>query len=182
MQRPLLLHLSDTPSMMYSYLGRLLRRLEPDYLIHTGDMVDDVKLELAPRQVDEYREKLRKFLEILQERNLRGAYLVPGNHDSRAVVEELGFGEYIVREGTTVHLQRYRIRLDHDYRAFSGDAEFHLYGHTPDVSSDLTASPVRLNGIEHIHVISLKDGSVHTLPYPAGTDSARKMLMLKVGM
>jgi hypothetical protein len=53
-----------------------------------------------------------------------------------------------------------------------------LFGHNPDVA---TRTPF-LNGLFHIHVISLGSKEVIFLPYPAGTDSARKMLPPKIGL
>jgi predicted phosphodiesterase len=184
MKRPLLLHVSDTPGMTYSFIGRLVRRLGPEFIVHTGDMADEVKLELAPAQVGEYRSRLQRLLRILRSGAPLEVYLVPGNHDKRSVIEELSAGERIVQEGTTISLGEYRIRLDHDFHE-TGDeeeADFHLFGHNVEIGSAYSAQPVRLNGITHIHVLSLADGCIHTLPYPAGTDSARKMLPPRVGM
>jgi predicted phosphodiesterase len=182
MPRPLLVHISDTPSMSYMYLSRLLRRLAPEHLVHTGDMVDEIKLEFAPSQVDEYRNKLRKLLQLIRASVTEGVYLVPGNHDDPASLRELGADMQILTEQRTVDLGGYRFRLDHEFQSAAAEADFHLFGHNPETSGDRSARPLRLNGLDHIHIISLVDGRIYNLPYPAGTDNARKMLMLKIGM
>ena len=46
--RDMILHISDTPSTMFPYLRRAIRRLRPAWVVHTGDLVDDIKLENRP--------------------------------------------------------------------------------------------------------------------------------------
>jgi hypothetical protein len=41
--RDMILHISDTPSTMFPYLRRAIRRLRPAWVVHTGDLVDDIK-------------------------------------------------------------------------------------------------------------------------------------------
>jgi hypothetical protein len=41
---------------------------------------------------------------------------------------------------------------------------------------------ITLNGIPNINIISLSTRSIHTLGYPAGTDSARKLLLPRIGL
>jgi predicted phosphodiesterase len=182
MRRPLVVHVSDTPSVSYGYIARMLRRLQPEILIHTGDIVDDVKLEFAPGQVGEYREKLRRFMALLRNNGVHEVYLVPGNHDNRAALDQECAGASIIRDNSVIVLRSCRFLLQHDYAAPQVEADYQLYGHTPEVKSDSTARPVRLNGLIRIYVISLPGGSIHALPYPGGTDSARKMLSLRTGM
>ena len=39
-----LLHVSDTPSVFYPDLARLLAAVRPRFVVHTGDLADEVKI------------------------------------------------------------------------------------------------------------------------------------------
>lgn len=41
---PLLLHISDTPQEIYPYIIKFVQMLQPSYIVHTGDLVDNIKL------------------------------------------------------------------------------------------------------------------------------------------
>ena len=41
---PILLHISDTPDDIYNYIFRLINILKPQFVIHTGDLADNIKL------------------------------------------------------------------------------------------------------------------------------------------
>jgi hypothetical protein len=43
---PVLLHISDTPSEIYPFIFKIIDVLKPKYIIHTGDLADNVKLEI----------------------------------------------------------------------------------------------------------------------------------------
>lgn len=66
--REMVLHISDTPQTMYHYLRRALRRLKPAWIVHTGDFVDNVKLEKRPGLIDLYRKKIKDFLRFSTKR------------------------------------------------------------------------------------------------------------------
>ena len=61
-----ILHLSDTPVTIYGYLARLLRRVSPSVLVHTGDLADDIKIGLYPGERERYRSAVRKLFDIIQ--------------------------------------------------------------------------------------------------------------------
>ncbi len=67
---PSLLHVSDIPSDYYRFIYRLIEKLEPAYLVHTGDLADEVKLELDRARLPELEEELESEPagEPLQER------------------------------------------------------------------------------------------------------------------
>ena len=52
----ILLHISDTPESIYPYLFKLIDNLAPDLIIHTGDLVDNFKLE----EIKEVEKNLKK--------------------------------------------------------------------------------------------------------------------------
>lgn len=80
-----LLHISDTPSGIYGYLSRLLKRVNPSVVVHTGDLADDIKLELYPGEREHYRATVKKLLNILQAPH-RKVVLSLGNQDRKSVV------------------------------------------------------------------------------------------------
>lgn len=80
---PLLLHLSDTPSQIYPELRRVIATLRPAYIVHTGDLVDNLKLELRPSLARRYDHELRQLFAIAEHSGASRVIVVFGNHDSR---------------------------------------------------------------------------------------------------
>ncbi|MFO8063049.1 MAG: metallophosphoesterase [Spirochaetota bacterium] len=181
-QRPLIIHVSDTPRLSYPFLYRIVRVLEPEYLIHTGDLVDDIKLEIRPQEIGSYRRELAKFLGELERTPARRIYLVPGNHDLRELLETYGPRCTTVAEHTTLEIEDLRVTVSHKYDAAHHDADVYLFGHTPSPRHHESGKTVCLNGISSISVIEVPSRRLHALPYPVGTDSVRKMLLPKPGL
>src|SRR6056297_2509696 len=184
--RPLVLHISDTPATSYRFIFRLIQRLEPEYLIHTGDFIDDIKLENRPGQLVEYREKLKKIFRQLEELPIGKIYLVPGNHDDRATVDECTQRAVVFSEKSVIGIDDIRLGVSHYYpeaETHSKEAvDYKLFGHNLMPDHQLGTAALFLNGITAIHVLSISTKRVYSLPYPSGTDSARKLLLPKVGM
>lgn len=95
-----LLHVSDTPSTFYGDLQRLLLFLCPLALIHTGDVADDVKLELRPREIGLYSRKAADLLGRLGTFP-EGLYITGGNHDDTETLRRLA-PEATVFDGAAV--------------------------------------------------------------------------------
>ncbi len=180
--RPRVLHVSDTPGNVYPFLFRLIEKLQPEYLIHTGDFLDEIKLENRPGQLVEYRPRLRKLLQQLEALPVGTIYLIPGNHDDLNAVEQSVTRSKILPEKSWIEIEATSFFVSHHYEAAELEADFFLFGHslTPDHTRRDTT--VILNGIPAIHLISLPAKRVFTLPYPSGTDSARKLLLPKIGL
>ena len=185
-KRPLIVHISDTPRMSYPFVYRVARLLRPEYLIHTGDIVDDIKLENRPGEIDAYRNVVAGFLSRLEATPAGAIYLVPGNHDVRAILEGSSSRAVTVPEGARLHLAGLNISVSHHYdpTATGGlaDSDFYLYGHTPSPDHHRQDNTQCLNGISTVTVIEVPSRRLHMLPYPAGTDSVRKLLLLKPGL
>ena len=81
-----LVHVSDTPSVFYGDLRRLLEFLEPLCLVHTGDLVDDVKLALRPGYSRIFRNRLRLLAEVMSAVPGDRVAIITGNHDLPEVV------------------------------------------------------------------------------------------------
>lgn len=180
--RPRVLHISDTPGNIYPFLFRLADKLQPEYLIHTGDFLDEIKLENRPGQIVEYRPRLKKLFHKLEELPVGTIYLVPGNHDDLDAVSESVQRSKILPEKSWIEIERTRFFVSHHYEEEAVGADFFLFGHslTPDhIRRD---KAVVLNGIPAIHLISLPTKRVFRLSYPSGTDSARKLLLPRIGL
>ena len=180
--RPRVLHISDTPSNVYPFIFRLIQILKPEYLIHTGDFIDEIKLENRPGQITEYRPKLKTYLTQLESLPVGTIYLVPGNHDHVETVVEYARRSTVLTEYSRLKIHNNYFFVSHYYQEAEVDADFFLFGHslTPDHSRK--DSTILLNGIPAIHIISLPTKQVYSLRYPSGTDSARKLLLPKIGL
>ncbi|AOY76245.1 metallophosphoesterase [Clostridium formicaceticum] len=178
---PLLLHISDTPQEIYSYIFRLVKLLQPSYIIHTGDLVDDIKLQLHPNEIEIYKISLRKFILNLEAFTDAFIYYVVGNHDkyeeiekitSKAIVMEEG---YIVIEEKSFYANHYPSRNVHN-------TDYYLYGHSFHPSSYKDQQHIGLNGLEKIHIIDLATEKIYHLPYPFGTNQFRKMEQRRISL
>ncbi|EFQ24436.1 metallophosphoesterase family protein [Aminomonas paucivorans] len=170
-----LLHVSDTPSSTYGYLRRVLQRIRPLWLVHTGDVADEIKLELWPNSRDCYRDRVRKLARILREEDVP-CIVAAGNHDDPEILEDLLPCRRIIRRGETLDLGPLRIRLGHYYRDVAAEPEaVNLFGHDLTRRSGEENGRLYLNGLEHMHLVDLVSREVTRLPYPGGTDDERML-------
>lgn len=181
-QRPIILHVSDTPRSTHRFLYRLARRLAPEYLVHTGDIVDDIKLETRPQEIGAYRREITTFLSRLEATPAGEIYLVPGNHDAAAVLAQQGRRSRTVPDGGELALGGLRVAVSHAYDEHIAGGDLYLYGHTPVPGHHERGGMICLNGISTVTIIEVPTRRLHLLPYPAGTDSVRKLLLPKPGM
>jgi len=175
---PTLLHISDTPSQLYPELARIIRILKPDYIIHTGDLVDNLKLQIHPSLQVRYERELKCLFKIMENSIAKKIYFSLGNHDDPAVVLKLAGRIQVFANRSQLKLSGIDIDVSH-YPPPTGNQNgstsscFYLYGHDLNLPSHQTDSAVYLNGIEAMHFINLKTGQYIALNYPLGTDSAR---------
>ncbi|QTX31422.1 metallophosphoesterase [Aminithiophilus ramosus] len=169
----LVVHLADTPSCSYRYLRRLLRRLRPDWIVHTGDLVDDVKLGLYPQLEKLYAERLSRLLDILEEGPSQ-VILVMGNHDAASRVRARARSSQILTEPANLTLGRLSLRVAHGPEGIMTDPQpMNLFGHDLTLRSGMREEKLFLNGIEGIHLICPTTGLFRRLRYPIGTDDSR---------
>ena len=193
LEGPTLLHISDTPSGFFSELKRLIGILKPEVVIHTGDLVDDLKLELYPSLRQSYETSLVKLMKLMNESEAKRIIFLLGNHDDLAMAARHAGRVEIYPETFSEVFHQKGFRCAHNQRAFadriaagaaatgaiatgaitSNAADFYLFGHDLSLKSQQTPEGTYLNGIEAIHLIELDTGTVHAVAYPAGTDSHR---------
>jgi len=126
-----LLHIGDTPSMYYHRLRALIREVNPDIIIHTGDTADEVKVGSIPGGPleEEYTDRIAAVLDILSASGAK-VYWTAGNNDLADKVAELAPGIEIVATDTVLTIGGQRICLAHNRQHFTKDADIYLYGHS----------------------------------------------------
>lgn len=171
--RPTLLHISDTPNSSFKALIQLIRLLQPDYIVHTGDLVDNIKLQLYPRAVPRYESTLKSLIGPLENSSATVIWLCMGNHDSEAVVSRYAKRSQLVRcsekvtcHGRTIHMSHYA------YEVLRDPAELNLFGHNLDAPA-WSSESIFLNGVKHISLVSLETMTLCQMRYPIGTDEQR---------
>ncbi|MFW6381178.1 MAG: metallophosphoesterase [Bacillota bacterium] len=165
-----ILHISDTPETVYPFLVRIIDSLKPDVIIHTGDLVDNVKQKgEAPAAL--YEEKIDKFLKELEKREWADTYIVPGNHDSREILDKKVRNIRIKDEGSVIRIGGVDIGLAHFIENLPEQTTLNLYGHNRQTAS--TGKKLFLNGILNINLIDIPSMKTLSIPYPWGTESHR---------
>ena len=126
------MHIADTPSTVYGAIRRLVKVLSPRWIVHTGDLADDVKLELSPAELPRYRSKLENLRRALEGDDSQGLVIVTGNHDNERAVREMFPKSIVFRERGRIELCGEGFNLSHD-RAGLGDPplKYNLFGHEP---------------------------------------------------
>lgn len=172
---PLLLHISDTPVFTYRPIKKLIREIKPDYIIHTGDISDDLKVEIYPNLESDSIKKALSFIEFLAKQNCK-IYISTGNHDSLELlslcknkknISITDSKEYIEVNGRTIAFSHYSNLL----KKKPGD--INLYGHDLSIPSQSIDGNLFLNGIEYINIINLRTFKIYRFKYPLGTENSR---------
>jgi predicted phosphodiesterase len=167
-----ILHISDTPRPIYKWLKCLIDTVKPTYIIHTGDVADDIKLENAPKRLKGiYRGAVIEIRNILAS-YLANTYIVVGNHDNEEILSSLLPSAHIVKEPYRITLNNISFLLAHKPPTCTDDVDFILFGHQP--TEGILESSRCLNGIHNIHIIG-KNKHVFYVPYPKGTNKYRKL-------
>ncbi|MDK9712116.1 metallophosphoesterase [Acidaminobacter sp.] len=175
---PTILHISDTPTSFYPELNRLLGILKPNCIVHTGDLADDLKLQLRPSLLRNYESALVKLMQIVNQSAAEKVIFTLGNHDNLELVRRYAGRAEFYEDAITENFQGIRISCAHYHEAALGSSkskrsDFYLYGHDLSLKSQRTNEVYFLNGIEAMHLIDLSTGEVFEIMYPGGTDSAR---------
>lgn len=172
-----ILHITDTPDVIFPYLRRVIRLIEPDIIIHTGDTVDNIKLELSRSRIDIYERRFKEILKICRSVSPEKIIFCLGNHDDEAIINKYldANKEVLVIGKQSFEIEKLRLCVSH--RADVGmleNADYYLFGHNPDVESDLNHKPKILNGLSCIYVIDGYSGTVAMVSYPKDTDYFRQ--------
>jgi predicted MPP superfamily phosphohydrolase len=169
-----LLHISDTPSSFFDELSRLISILKPDYIVHTGDLVDNIKLEIFPGSIWRYERDVAKLIKILEQSGAEELYLAIGNHDDLQTVRRLCQRSHIITTSETVDIEGLEFTIAHDpAEIIKKPSAYNLFGHNLTQKSGFSDGRLYLNGITSINLIDLDSKNHYSYPYPAGTDDNR---------
>ncbi|MBZ4662975.1 MAG: metallophosphoesterase [Caloramator sp.] len=175
-RKNIILHISDTPSNIYPSIIKLVKKINPKYIVHTGDIVDNIKLELYPNRLNEYKDYASIFINELVKYTSNRLIIVPGNHDNIDVIKNID-KVIIVEEGKSISIDGLSIGVSHTINNLpTYKCDFYLYGH--DKSK---GNRNQLNGINLINIIDIESNKVFHLKYPMGTDNYR-LLRTKIGI
>ncbi len=169
-----LLHISDTPSQFYPQLSKLISIINPNYIIHTGDVVDNIKLQIYPSSYARFKTESLKLLRILNSSTSSRIIITKGNHDDLKFLIENGGKIEFVETKSNITINGIRFAFGHyseDIKKL--DADIYLYGHDLSIPSQIYEGRVFLNGISNMHLINLKTREIINFDYPYGIDNAR---------
>ncbi len=175
---PRLLHVSDTPSLFFPELARLIKLLKPDYIVHTGDLVDNIKLQLQPGSIRHYEREVLSLLKILESSDAKSVYITLGNHDSPEYVKKHAGRITVFEYDATCTIEGFTISMCHYANALlTHNSDYYLFGHDLNFKSHVDVNEngthTYLNGISNINLIEFSTHDVHYFQYPWGIDDAR---------
>lgn len=169
-----LLHISDTPSSLYPEIKRVIKVLKPDYIVHSGDIADDIKLHMHPSYLNRYKHEAKKMLRILNSSSAKGLYLSLGNHDDLEFVKKHAGRIDVIEDKKLLEIDNKSFAICHYSDHLTDvDADIYLYGHDLSIESQSIGEKVYLNGISAIHLIDVATLDVVKIDYPIGTDNQR---------
>ena len=171
--RPLILHISDTPREIYPFLYRVIQKLQPIEIIHTGDMADNYKIEFQDFHLFHYQQAVSGFLKQVRMISNAGIHITMGNHDDLETLNVLCPGERL--DDRVVELYGKKFFLLHNLEEEPVEEGYYCFGHKFEPVTDVSGPCKLLNGILSINVIDVDDWTVHHINYPLGTDAFRKM-------
>lgn len=170
----LLLHISDTPSQFYPELKRIIQLIDPKYIVHTGDLADNIKTELSPSLITRYKYEVKKLLDILNSANTENTYIAIGNHDNPDFLNENKGKLKIYNKIGEININNTKFLFSHYWDYLKEEkADVFLFGHDIEPKNSITESKIYLNGVISINVINLDTLEIKSIKYPFGTDSAR---------
>jgi predicted phosphodiesterase len=175
---PILLHISDIPAETFRYVYRIISAVRPEYLVHTGDFVDNIKHTNNRKAFHEHKVKLKGFLTFVESCSIKKIYFVPGNHDDIQMLESMIGRTEIVEEGTLIRVKEVVFAVAHEAENLKGDADFYLFGHSFYERRGERHTNY-LNGIDSVNIVFLDSKKVFTIPYPYGTNDLRRMYQFR---
>lgn len=174
------MHISDTTEGIYKYIDRVIQEINPQYIVHTGDIVDNIKLETNADYLYLHQKGLSLFQDVIKK--YRGnIYYALGNHDDRESVKSILNGGIIVSK-ELITIEGKVFSMSHKYEMLQKKADYYLFGHSFDPCSYEKSGEVFLNGLTKINIIVLSTGRIYELGYPVGVNYERKMEKRSVGL
>ncbi|MCT4508959.1 MAG: metallophosphoesterase [Tepidibacter sp.] len=169
-----ILHISDTPYSFFYALKDLIKKINPEYIIHTGDLVDNIKLEFCHYSLYRYSKRLEILVDILSKSSAKKTYICLGNHDKKEVLKSMSDKIDIIDICENIRIKDLELRMSHYSSEIIKDPqEYNLYGHNLDIKNKIDNGRTYLNGIQSINIIYTDTKKVEYLAYPFGIDDER---------
>lgn len=166
-----IMHISDTPESIYSHIYKMLSYSRPDVIIHTGDLVDNLKLEnLGENVLPNYKSRSAEFIQNLEKLTAARIIYIPGNHDNLKILKENVDRSEVYEEGSIIELGGVKIGVAHYPDNLPENADIKLFGHNKSFSKN----EVYYNGILNINFILLPSKSDYKVSYPWTVDQGRQ--------
>jgi len=168
-----IMHISDTPESIYSHIYKMLSYSRPDVIIHTGDLVDNLKLENAGEELlPLYQKKSAEFISNLEKLTNSRIIYVPGNHDDLKIIKKNKERSEILAEGSIIDLDGVKIGLAHYPKNLPLNADIKLFGHNQRQNFDNQGR--YFNGILNINYLLLPSKKDYKIKYPWTVDQGRQ--------
>ncbi len=173
----IILHVSDTTTNFFPDMKKLLNVLKPKYIIHTGDLVDNIKLQFVKASASRYEMRVKTLLEMMENSSAKDIYISLGNHDSYPIIKKISKRSHVVKDIECISIEGIDIVVSHfpkkimDYK---GKCKYFLFGHSLDLHTQKIDEKIYLNGISSINIIALKSRKIYKLPYPYVVDDWRQ--------
>ncbi|MFP4483186.1 MAG: metallophosphoesterase [Thermovirgaceae bacterium] len=172
----LMMHVSDTPSSFYGCFRRILDILDPPCILHTGDFVDEIKLEQTKRDAGLYKQRVKDLVKILWGKDKREIVLVTGNHDLYDVVVREASGCTVLKTGGTVTVCGKRVNAGHSFSDLPGKpCRLNFFGHDTTVPPE-GGDVLFFNGVLSMNFIGIPDNEVFALKYPSYVQRERQCI------
>ncbi len=169
-----ILHISDTPECIYPYIYKVVEKSSADVIIHTGDLVDNIKLEYEPEYYrSKYKKRSADFISNLEKLTDARIIYVPGNHDINSILSDNINRSEIYKEGSVLEIGGVSIGLAHYSEKLPQNAQINLFGHNYD--KPFSKNNIYLNGIFNINCILLPSCQTYTIDYPHLAEKGRKL-------
>lgn len=174
---PKILHLSDTPYSTFNAIKRALCKIQPEIIVHTGDLVDNIKIGIQPNKMALYHKNVKKIVNILDNSSAKRVIIITGNHDDYQYLKKLDTRLEIYQDKKNLDLLDHKFLLIHDIDTITTDESYDyvLYGHNYDGKNNFNSNFI-LNGLDAVHLIYPKLDTFYSLNYPYGTSSSRQDL------
>ncbi|MGM0380251.1 MAG: metallophosphoesterase [Bacillota bacterium] len=173
-----ILHISDTPNISFKGIKKFINKVEPDYIIHTGDLADDIKLELYPNKKKIYKKCVKKFLEPIEKKFKSNLIIITGNHDDYKILKDTFKDASIYKEFKTLKIYNKKFLLTHKIKVIKNkkdmikNADYILYGHNLE-DEEFNSDNKFINGLRQISLIYPTIDTIQKYEYPLGTNDSR---------
>lgn len=177
-----LLHVSDTPICFFPALKSVIKKVSPQIIIHTGDLVDDVKLGIYKNSISKYEYHVKRIVSILESSNAQYIYICIGNHDDTKTIKKFCNRSIIIEKIKVIDVFDATASVSHfPYEIIEMPSTYNFFGHDVTLGSDIVKDRVYLNGINSINIVTKDTKKIFYLPYPATVNDSR-LLKRKIGL